>query len=97
MAELVDEEEEDAAVEAVAWGPDDGVPQLWLTHGTTSGLHICLRAESRVEVETFYQAGVAHGGTSQAAPRRWTPYRRGEYGATVRDPDGNSIEVVAPE
>lgn len=97
--ELVDEEEDDATVEAAGWGPADGTAQLWVVTGglPTSGLHVRFRAASRVDVDEFHEAGLAAGGTTHAAPRRWTPFRRGEYGAALRDPGGNVVEVVAPE
>jgi catechol 2,3-dioxygenase-like lactoylglutathione lyase family enzyme len=99
LAELVDEEEDDPAVEAVGWGPDDGAALVWVVPGPrpTGGLHLRLHAEGRRQVETFHAAAVQAGGTVFAAPRRWTPYRRGEFGAMVRDPDGNLIEAVSPE
>ena len=97
--ELVDEEENGAVVEAVGWGPAGGTSRVWVVTGpaATSGLHLRLRAESRVEVETFHRCSVAAGGTSFAAPRRWPIYRVGEFNAIVRDPLGNLLEVVAPE
>ena len=116
--ELGDEEEDDAAVEAIAWGepgegepgqaqPGQGEPEqgrsgraaLWAVAGTrpTSGLHLCLRARTRAEVEAFHAAAVAAGGRSHDAPRRWPIFRTGEFNAIVLDPDGNLIEAVAPE
>jgi len=99
VAELVDEEEEDPAVEAVGWGPDHGAGVLWLVIGErpTAGLHVRLRAESRAQVEAFHGAAVRAGGTEHAAPRRWVLYRRGEFNAIVADPAGNLIEAVAAE
>jgi len=106
--ELGDEEEGDAAVEAIAWGePEQGEPEhgepvraaLWLVAGTrpTSGLHACLRARTRADVEAFHAAALAAGGRSHDAPRRWPIFRAGEFNAIVLDPDGNLIEAVAPE
>lgn len=99
VAELVDEEDEDPAIEAAAWGQSDGVGRIWLVVGDrpTTGLHIRLRADSRVQVEAFHTAAVRAGGTEHAAPRRWVLYRRGEFNAIVADPAGNLIEVVAAE
>lgn len=99
LVELVDEEEDAPVVEAAAWGIDGSEPVLWLVGGTTptTGLHLRLRARRRHDVEAFHAAGVEGGGSEHAAPRRWTPYRRGEFNAIVRDPDGNLIEAVAPE
>jgi catechol 2,3-dioxygenase-like lactoylglutathione lyase family enzyme len=104
LRELVDEEEDAAAVEAAAWGDVDldaaGAGALvWLISGptATTGLHLRLRINSPQEVETFYLRALHAGGTGHLAPRRWTPYRRGEFQAIVRDPDGNLIEACCPE
>jgi Glyoxalase/Bleomycin resistance protein/Dioxygenase superfamily len=99
LVELVDEEEDDPAVEAAAWGVPDGVGVLWLVAGVpaTTGLHVRFRAEARVQVESFYAAAIAAGGAEHTAPRRWALYRRGEFNAIVADPGGNLIEAVAAE
>jgi catechol 2,3-dioxygenase-like lactoylglutathione lyase family enzyme len=97
--ELVDEEEEDAALEAIGWGTADGPATLWVVRGRlpTSGVHLRLAAPSSEVVRRFHEAAVAAGGSSHDAPRRWPIYRRGEFNAIVRDPDGNLIEAVAGE
>ncbi|MBN9619086.1 MAG: VOC family protein [Actinobacteria bacterium] len=99
VVDLVDEEEEDPEVEAAGWGPVGGPALLWVVTGPgpTVGAHLRLRADSRSEVEAFYAAAVTAGGRAHDAPRRWTVYRTGEFNAIVADPDGNLIEVVAPE
>jgi catechol 2,3-dioxygenase-like lactoylglutathione lyase family enzyme len=99
VGELVDEEEDEPDLEAVGWGTADDAGLVWLVRGAvpTSGLHMRFRAESRVQVETFHDEAVRHGGTTFTAPRRWVLYRRGEFNAIVADPDGNLIEAVAAE
>jgi catechol 2,3-dioxygenase-like lactoylglutathione lyase family enzyme len=99
VAELGDEEEESAPVEAVGWGSGAGGAVLWLVAGElpTSGLHLQLRTDSRDQVETFYAAALQAGGRTHGAPRRWPLYRRGEFNAIVADPAGNLIEAVGPE
>jgi catechol 2,3-dioxygenase-like lactoylglutathione lyase family enzyme len=99
VAEHVDEEEDGAAVEAAGWAGDGPEPLLWLVAGVapTRGAHVRLSANSRAEVEAFHRAGVGDGGTEHTRPRRWVLYRAGEFHAIVADPDGNLIEVVAPE
>jgi catechol 2,3-dioxygenase-like lactoylglutathione lyase family enzyme len=99
LDELVDEEEDEPVVEAAAWGRPDGRSVIWLVSGPapTTGLHLRLRASSPAEVETFHAAAVDAGGRSHGAPRRWAIYRRGEFNAIVRDPQGNLIEAVAAE
>jgi catechol 2,3-dioxygenase-like lactoylglutathione lyase family enzyme len=97
--ELVDEEEDGAPLEAVGWGPPDRPAAVWLVVGApvTTGAHLRLRAATALDVEEFHAAAIEAGGTEHASPRRWTPYRRGEFNAIVRDPDGNLVEAVSPE
>jgi hypothetical protein len=99
VAELVDEEADDPALEAVAWGRPDDAGLIWLVIGDrpTTGLHLRLRADSRTQVETFHEVAVRAGGAGYAAPRRWVLYRRGEFNAIVADPAGNLIEAMAAE
>lgn len=99
LAELVDEEEEEPALEAVGWGRVDEEPLLWLVSSSapTCGAHVRLRGDSRAAVEAFHAAAMGAGGAGYAPPRRWAVYRRGEFNTIVRDPDGNLIEAVAPE
>lgn len=98
VQELVDEEEEEPAVEAVAYGTG-GRAVLWLVTGATptGGVHLALRADTRSDVERFHAAALSAGGTSQAAPRRWPIFRVGEFNAIVRDPAGNLVEAVSDE
>jgi catechol 2,3-dioxygenase-like lactoylglutathione lyase family enzyme len=97
--ELRDEEDDDAAIEAVGYGAADRGALLWLVAGTspTRSVHVSLRAGSRAAVQRFHDAAVAAGGASHDAPRRWPLYRRGDFNAIVRDGDGNLIEAVADE
>ncbi|HZC70988.1 MAG TPA: VOC family protein [Jatrophihabitans sp.] len=99
VVELVDEEEEEPAVEAAAWGAADGLGIIWLVTGepATSGVHTRLRADSRVQVEAFHGAALGAGATEHSAPRRWVLYRPGEFNAIVADPAGNLFEAVAAE
>jgi catechol 2,3-dioxygenase-like lactoylglutathione lyase family enzyme len=55
--------------------------------------HWCFKARSRAQVDAFWQAGLAAGGTDDGAPglRR---YHASYYAAFLRDPDGNRIEAV---
>jgi catechol 2,3-dioxygenase-like lactoylglutathione lyase family enzyme len=98
ILELGDEEESDAAVEAVGWGSGEAAV-LWLVSGgrPTTGAHVCLRAAARTDVEAFHGAAVTHGGRSHQPPRRWAIYRRGDFVAGVFDPDGNLVQAVADE
>jgi catechol 2,3-dioxygenase-like lactoylglutathione lyase family enzyme len=99
LDELVDEEEADAEIEAAAWGAPDEHRAIWLVSGpvATRGVHVRFQADSQVQVKMFFDRAVASGGVPHSTPRRWTIYRRGEFHAIVRDPDGNLIEAVAAE
>jgi hypothetical protein len=98
VIELCDEDEDSAPVESIAWG-HGAHAVLWLVAGApaTRGAHVRLRAPARGDVERFYRAGLAAGGRSHDAPRRWAIYRQGEFNAILLDPDDNLIEAVAPE
>ena len=76
-------------------------PEFWLNARpamagvpANTGVHICLRARTKEIVDAFHAAALAGGGTDDGAPGP----RQGEmteyYGAFVRDPDGNKIEVA---
>lgn len=98
-AEYGDEEEDQPQVEAAGWSAPGSAPVVWLVVGgePTRGAHVCLRADGPGAVRAFHAAACAAGGRSHAAPRRWTVYRRGEFGAAVYDPGDNLVEVVSPE
>jgi len=99
VQEFGDEEEDDAPVEAAGFGWPDAAPSFWLVSGTapTTGAHAAFGARSRADVEAFYAAALAAGGTARQAPRSWEIYRAGYFGAVVADPDGNLIEAALDE
>lgn len=76
-------------------------PEFWLNArpsmssvSTDTGIHICLRARSEDAVNAFHKAAVENGGSDDGAPGG----RQGEmtkyYGAFIKDPDGNKVEVA---
>ena len=76
-------------------------PEFWinLRQGMASvppesGTHICLRAKTAAEVDTFHSAALSAGGSSDGAPGLRPHDRVKYYAAFVRDPDGNRIEAV---
>ena len=99
LYESGDEEEDDPDLEAVAFGAAGGSAVLWVVSGPAAscGLHVAFRAAHRNDVERFHANGLAHGGAEHSAPRRWPIYRRGEFNAIIRDPDGNLVEAISPE
>jgi predicted lactoylglutathione lyase len=60
--------------------------------------HFAFIAQTRAQVDAFYDAAIAAGGADNGAPgiRR---YHENYYGAFLHDPDGINIEAVcnAPE
>ena len=56
--------------------------------------HLAFQAKDRATVDAFYEAALAHGGTSNGAPGVRSNYHPGYYAAFVLDPDGNNIEAV---
>lgn len=71
-------------------------PFLWLAHAgqTTPRMHIAIRADDRGEVDAFYQAAIAAGGTDNGTPGLRPHYHENYYGAFVLDPEGHNLEVV---
>ena len=67
------------------FGPDDKVQHP---------MHIAFRADTRAQVDAFYQAALAAGGQDNGAPGVREIYHPDYYGAFVLDPDGHNIEAV---
>ena len=57
-------------------------------------MHVAFEAKSKKEVEAFYEAALAAGGTNNGGPGYREEYWPGYYAAFVHDPDGNNIEAV---
>jgi catechol 2,3-dioxygenase-like lactoylglutathione lyase family enzyme len=55
--------------------------------------HWCFKAKSRTEIDAFWHAGIAAGGSDDGAPGL-RDYHPSYYAAFLRDPDGNRIEAV---
>ena len=58
-----------------------------------SGLHLCVRAETRAGVDAFHAAALAHGGRDNGAPGLRADYGPHYYAAFVVDPDGYRLEA----
>ncbi|MVA26599.1 VOC family protein [Agrobacterium vitis] len=72
-------------------------PVYWLHEGTPPAgyhQHIAFIANSRAEVDAFYQAAIAAGGKDNGPPGLRPHYHPNYYGAFVFDLDGNNIEAV---
>ena len=59
-----------------------------------NGTHIAFLAKSRAQVDAFYEAAMSHGGTDEGPPGLRMHYHPNNYGAYVRDPDGNKLQAV---
>ncbi len=58
------------------------------------GAHVAFGCPDRGNVDRFYEAGLAAGGTDNGPPGLRPQYAPGYYAAFVLDPDGNNIEAV---
>lgn len=84
-----------------AWAPQNSPrPLLWVAtpydgkpasigNGSMVGLH----ANTPAEVDAFFKAALANGGTSEGAPGPRPQYGDGMYLAYVRDPCGNKLSA----
>lgn len=70
-------------------------PLFWIVGNARVGeaTHFAFSAQTRAQVDAFYEAALAAGGRDNGAPgiRR---YHENYYGAFVYDPDGINIEAV---
>jgi catechol 2,3-dioxygenase-like lactoylglutathione lyase family enzyme len=74
-------------------------PDFWIGEGAPNvpPIHVAFRADSRAQVDAFYQAAIAAGGRDNGAPGLREHYHPNYYGAFVLDPDGHNIEAVCHE
>lgn len=67
----------------------------WLHgHGVQDQIHIAWRADTRAQVDAFYEAALAAGGTDNGKPGVREMYHSHYYAAFIIDPNGHNIEVV---
>lgn len=71
-------------------------PSFWIgaSDSSTTPIHIAFSANSRTQVDSFYQAALAAGGRDNGPPGLRPHYHSNYYGAFVLDFDGHNIEVV---
>lgn len=72
--------------------PRDGQPATF-GNGSTLGLH----AATPEQVDAFYAAGLANGGTDEGQPGPRDATGPGSRLAYVRDPDGNKLCAFFPQ
>ena len=85
--------------QAIAYGRE--FPEFWVQTpidgkpaGVGNGTHFGFFARSREEVDAFYKAALAQGGTDDGAPGGREEYGDAYYGCFVRDLDGHKIEAT---
>ncbi|WP_269714572.1 VOC family protein [Caulobacter sp. NIBR2454] len=72
---------------------------FWLAQGDgmdkpNLGLHVAFSAQSRAQVDAFYETALAAGAKDNGAPGLRPHYHPNYYGAFVIDADGHNIEAV---
>ena len=67
---------------------------LYQSAEKSAPLHIAFRADSREQVDAFWQAALAAGGKDNGAPGVRPNYHASYYAAFVIAPDGHNIEAV---
>jgi catechol 2,3-dioxygenase-like lactoylglutathione lyase family enzyme len=69
--------------------------RLWLVEGAEPArAALSLAAADRPAVDAFYAAALAAGASPVSAPAYRPEYTATTYAATIRDPDGNTIEAI---
>jgi catechol 2,3-dioxygenase-like lactoylglutathione lyase family enzyme len=83
----------------------NGKPELWIGQGQTSyqspeqvevitPVHVCVKANSRADVDAFHRAALEAGAKDFGGPGLRPQYHASYYGAFVLDPDGHNLEAV---
>ncbi len=89
--------------EAVSFGVREGHGkstdpggEFWLSEDPlmTPRVHVAFNAATRADVDTFFAAGIAAGGSDNGTPGLRTQYHPHYYAAFLLDPDGYNIEAV---
>jgi catechol 2,3-dioxygenase-like lactoylglutathione lyase family enzyme len=89
----------------IGWGVPYGEGfSLWLSKPFDGGNQhpgngnmIAFRAASTEQVEAFFVAALANGGTDEGAPGPRPHYGPNFYACYVRDPDGNKLACVVSQ
>ncbi len=83
----------------IGLGWKDRKPFFWLVENGTAGTntHIAFTADSRAQVDAFYEAALGAGATPLRPPGIHAEYHAGYYGAFVTDLNGVSLEAVRHE
>lgn len=65
-------------------------------HTVSNGHTLGFKASDSAAVDAWHAAGIANGGTCAGAPGVRTGSPGQQYGAYLRDPDGNKLCAFAP-
>ena len=81
--------------DCVSYGAED-LDDFTICQGesVTTAAHVAFSAESREEVDAFFEAAVANGATIRGEPGVWTQYPKRYYAAFVNDLHKNNVEAV---
>ena len=81
---------------AVGFGAKGDSGLFWIgdNEKVGDGVHVAFDAESREQVDAFYEAAVGAGGRDNGKPGPRPHYGPNYYAAFVYDPDGANIEAV---
>ncbi|NOI26469.1 VOC family protein [Vibrio mediterranei] len=73
-----------------------GKPEFWLEKGAPQQppIHVAFTADTRKQVDQFYQVAIASGGKDNGSPGIRDRYHPNYYAAFIIDPDGHNIEAV---
>ena len=71
-------------------------PDFWVSKGAPNNppVHVAFRVATRAQVDAFFNAAIAAGGSDHGKPGVRPHYHPNYYGAFVLDPDGHNIEAV---
>jgi catechol 2,3-dioxygenase-like lactoylglutathione lyase family enzyme len=91
----VSAEENGSGGAAYGFGVEGG-GEFWVGDNVRvgEGTHVAFRAETRAQVDAFYEAAIATGGRDHGAPGLRPHYGPTYYAAFVFDLDGINIEAV---
>jgi catechol 2,3-dioxygenase-like lactoylglutathione lyase family enzyme len=80
---------------AAGFGTGEGIPDFWIGSSAERGAtHVAFKASDRAQVDAFYEAAIAAGGTDNGPPGPRPHYHETYYAAYVHDADGNNVEAV---